>query len=231
MPPLEPVTSTARSRRSSNAAISGAITMGPYRLGEAPTCGTRGARTDRPVRPAAAAGRRNAVRRNGPHEPLDGHRRPSMPSTPPSRSLFHVLTRDEVWHAYAGDPFRLVLLHPDGASEDVVMGRGRSGGASRPVPGARRNVAGRGAAPGVAVCALRVHDGTRVHPGLLHGEPRGAADRPLAGPRERYSPPRHLRGKRTHVCRPFVRSASLLSFLWSWCRRIICRNANLQAAK
>jgi len=42
---------------------------------------------------------------------------------PPSRSNFHVLTHDEVWHAYAGDPFRLILLHPDGSSEDVVMGR------------------------------------------------------------------------------------------------------------
>lgn len=43
---------------------------------------------------------------------------------PPSRSMFHVLTHDEVWHAYAGDPFRLILLHPDGSSEDVVMGAG-----------------------------------------------------------------------------------------------------------
>ena len=42
---------------------------------------------------------------------------------PPSRSLFHVLAHDEVWHAYAGDPFRLILLHPGGSSEDVVMGR------------------------------------------------------------------------------------------------------------
>jgi predicted cupin superfamily sugar epimerase len=42
---------------------------------------------------------------------------------PPSRSTFHMLAHDEVWHAYAGDPFRLVLLHPDGSSEDVVMGR------------------------------------------------------------------------------------------------------------
>jgi predicted cupin superfamily sugar epimerase len=42
---------------------------------------------------------------------------------PPSRSHFHVLAHDEIWHAYAGDPFRLVLLHPDGSSEDVVMGR------------------------------------------------------------------------------------------------------------
>jgi predicted cupin superfamily sugar epimerase len=41
---------------------------------------------------------------------------------PPSRSSFHVLTRDEVWHFYAGDPLRLILLHPDGSTQDVVMG-------------------------------------------------------------------------------------------------------------
>ena len=41
---------------------------------------------------------------------------------PPSRSLFHRLDHDEVWHFYAGDPLRLVLLHPDGSDEEVVMG-------------------------------------------------------------------------------------------------------------
>ena len=41
---------------------------------------------------------------------------------PPSRSLFHRLEFDEVWHFYAGDPLRLVLLYPDGSSTDVVMG-------------------------------------------------------------------------------------------------------------
>jgi len=41
---------------------------------------------------------------------------------PPSRSLFHRLTFDEIWHFYAGDPFRLVLLHPGGLAEDVVLG-------------------------------------------------------------------------------------------------------------
>lgn len=41
---------------------------------------------------------------------------------PPSRSLFHRLTFDETWHFYGGDPLRLVLLHPDGSTEDVVMG-------------------------------------------------------------------------------------------------------------
>ena len=39
-----------------------------------------------------------------------------------SLSRFHRLTRDEVWHAYAGDPFVLHLLHEDGRTSDVVMG-------------------------------------------------------------------------------------------------------------
>ena len=41
---------------------------------------------------------------------------------PPSRSLFHRLTFDEVWHFYAGDALRLVLLHPDGSDEEVILG-------------------------------------------------------------------------------------------------------------
>ncbi len=41
---------------------------------------------------------------------------------PPSASLFHRLPVDEVWHFYAGDPLRLVLLFPDGTSRDVLMG-------------------------------------------------------------------------------------------------------------
>jgi predicted cupin superfamily sugar epimerase len=43
-------------------------------------------------------------------------------SEPVSHSLFHRLPRDEMWHFYGGDPFRLVLLHPDGSSEEVVLG-------------------------------------------------------------------------------------------------------------
>jgi predicted cupin superfamily sugar epimerase len=41
---------------------------------------------------------------------------------PPSRSLFHRLTFDEVWHFYGGDPIRLVLLHPDGTDSTVTLG-------------------------------------------------------------------------------------------------------------
>ena len=41
---------------------------------------------------------------------------------PLSHSLFHRLTLDEVWHFYSGDPFRLILLRPDGSTEDVILG-------------------------------------------------------------------------------------------------------------
>lgn len=41
---------------------------------------------------------------------------------PPSRSLFHRLDRDEVWNFHRGDPLRLVLLHPGGATDEVVLG-------------------------------------------------------------------------------------------------------------
>ena len=41
---------------------------------------------------------------------------------PPSRSLFHRLPVDEVWHFYSGDPLRLVLLHACGRCEDVILG-------------------------------------------------------------------------------------------------------------
>jgi predicted cupin superfamily sugar epimerase len=43
-------------------------------------------------------------------------------TSPRSQSLFHRLQADEVWHFYDGDPIRLVLLHPDGATEVVVLG-------------------------------------------------------------------------------------------------------------
>ena len=41
---------------------------------------------------------------------------------PYSVSLFHRLPVDEVWHFYGGDPLRLVLLHPDGSTSEVIMG-------------------------------------------------------------------------------------------------------------
>lgn len=41
---------------------------------------------------------------------------------PPSHSLFHRLPVDEVWHFHGGDALRLVLLHPGGGCEDIVLG-------------------------------------------------------------------------------------------------------------
>jgi len=41
---------------------------------------------------------------------------------PPSRSLFHRLDFDEVWHFYCGDPIRLVLLYPGGGDDEVILG-------------------------------------------------------------------------------------------------------------
>lgn len=41
---------------------------------------------------------------------------------PLSVSCFHRLPYDEVWHVYGGDPFLLILLYPDGSSEEVIMG-------------------------------------------------------------------------------------------------------------
>jgi predicted cupin superfamily sugar epimerase len=47
---------------------------------------------------------------------------------PLSQSVFHRLPVDEIWHFYAGDAFRLVLLFPDGSSRDVIMGNKPLGG-------------------------------------------------------------------------------------------------------
>ena len=41
---------------------------------------------------------------------------------PLSRSLFHRLPTDEIWHFYGGDPIRLVLLHAGGESSEVWLG-------------------------------------------------------------------------------------------------------------
>lgn len=47
---------------------------------------------------------------------------------PESRSLFHKLTEDEIWHFYGGDPLMIILLYPDGTSEDIVLGNDREKG-------------------------------------------------------------------------------------------------------
>ena len=39
-------------------------------------------------------------------------------------SAMHRLASTEVWHFYRGDPFALLLLHPDGRAEEVALGPG-----------------------------------------------------------------------------------------------------------
>ncbi len=41
---------------------------------------------------------------------------------PGEYSALHKLKTDEVWHFYCGDPVRLLVLHPGGSGESVVMG-------------------------------------------------------------------------------------------------------------
>ena len=43
-------------------------------------------------------------------------------NNPLSVSCFHRLPFDEIWHAYGGDPFELILLHPSGTSKKILMG-------------------------------------------------------------------------------------------------------------
>lgn len=37
-------------------------------------------------------------------------------------SAMHRLAQDETWHFYCGDPIELLLLHPDGRGEAVLLG-------------------------------------------------------------------------------------------------------------
>jgi uncharacterized protein len=37
-------------------------------------------------------------------------------------SAMHRLKTDEMWHYYGGDPLELLVLHPDGSAEAVVLG-------------------------------------------------------------------------------------------------------------
>jgi predicted cupin superfamily sugar epimerase len=103
---------------------------------------------------------------------------------PQSRSLFHRLTFDEVWHFYGGDPLRLVLLHPDGSDEEVILGDpaagysvqhvvpGGSWQAGEVVPGGSWSFFGVTMAPGFTV---ECFEGGRAGD-LLASHPARAAD-------------------------------------------------------
>lgn len=42
---------------------------------------------------------------------------------PNSFSALHRLPTDEIWHFYLGDPVEMLLLHPKGRSEQVILGQ------------------------------------------------------------------------------------------------------------
>jgi predicted cupin superfamily sugar epimerase len=100
---------------------------------------------------------------------------------PPSRSLFHRLTFDEVWHFYGGDPIRLVLLYPDGSDDEQILGSDLLAGqrvqfvvpagvwqAGELVPGGRWGLFGCTMAPGFTGACFeggRVADLLETYPG------------------------------------------------------------------
>lgn len=43
--------------------------------------------------------------------------------TPDDFSAMHRLNTDELYHFYLGDPLELLLLHPDGSGEQLVLGQ------------------------------------------------------------------------------------------------------------
>jgi predicted cupin superfamily sugar epimerase len=51
-----------------------------------------------------------------------------LTSDPDSFSALHRLPTDEVYHFYRGDPVEMLLLHPDGLSERVLLGHDVLGG-------------------------------------------------------------------------------------------------------
>ena len=111
---------------------------------------------------------------------------------PRSDSRFHRLPVDEVWHFYGGGPLRLILLHPGGSSEDVILGPdvaaghhvqfvvpARSWQAGHVVPGGRYALFGCTMAPGFT--SLMYQGGTRQlllasHPGRAVDIERYACD-------------------------------------------------------
>jgi len=48
--------------------------------------------------------------------------------TPDTFSRLHRLPSDEIYHFYAGDPVCLLLLHPDGSSQEIMLGNDVPGG-------------------------------------------------------------------------------------------------------
>lgn len=48
--------------------------------------------------------------------------------TPETFSTLHRLPGDEIFHFYLGDPVRMLMLHPNGSGEEVILGPDLSAG-------------------------------------------------------------------------------------------------------
>lgn len=90
---------------------------------------------------------------------------------PGSFSDMHRLPTDELWHFYLGDPVELLLLHPDGSDELVVLGTDVLGGhrvhavvpagtwmGARLRPGGEYGVYGNTMAPGFVLSDFQLGD-------------------------------------------------------------------------
>ena len=50
--------------------------------------------------------------------------------TPRSSSTMHRLPTDEIYHFYLGDPVEMLILHPDGRGENIILGNDLAAGES-----------------------------------------------------------------------------------------------------
>ena len=57
--------------------------------------------------------------------------------TPRSSSTMHRLPTDEIYHFYLGDPVEMLILHPDGRADNIILGSDLAAGDSiqQVVPG------------------------------------------------------------------------------------------------
>jgi predicted cupin superfamily sugar epimerase len=92
-------------------------------------------------------------------------------AAPGSFSDMHRLPTDEIWHFYLGDPVELLLLHPDGRDELVILGTDVLGGqriqttvpsatwmGARLRPGGEYGVYGNTMAPGFVMSDFELPD-------------------------------------------------------------------------
>ncbi len=133
---------------------------------------------------------------------------------PISRSLFHRLPADEVWHFYGGDPIRLVLLRADGSADDVWLGADLAAGqlVQYVIPAGTWQAGELGEDGDVR--PVRLHDGSGVHRCRIRGRDGGCpAGLPPRAPSGHRAPRRPRRRRHRdavglrHVIDDAVRSS------------------------